>query len=113
MTDGRHNAGAHSPKEAVAAAKKKHVVVYTIGIGKPGDYDAPLLRKIAEETGGKSFDAVDAEALRKIYDTIDTLEPSPIRSERYLGKRSLAFLPILFALLLLSTWTLRMRKETA
>ena len=112
LTDGRHNAGAHSPKEAVAAAKKEHVVVYTIGIGKKGDYDAALLRKIAEETGGKSFDAADAEALQKIYDTIDELEPSPIRSERYLGKHSLGALPILFALLLLIGWTLRMRKET-
>jgi len=104
LTDGYHNAGSTSPKEAVAQAKKAGVKIYTIGIGKPGDYDAALLGKIAKETGGKSFSATDAEALQSVYETIDKLEPSPIRSESYLNQRLLITYPLIAALLLLLGW---------
>ena len=111
LTDGRHNAGTHSPKEAVARAKAKKVRIYTIGVGAPGDYDGALLETIAKETGGKSFRASDAEMLNKIFRTIDTLEPSPIRAEHYLGQRLLIWLPLLLALGLLIWLDHRARKE--
>lgn len=104
ITDGYHNAGSTSPKTAVAKAKAAKVKIYTIGIGKRGAYDAALLKKIAQETGGRSFGATDAEALQKVYEEIDTLEPSPIRSEAYLNQKLLILYPLGMALLLLAGW---------
>ena len=104
ITDGYHNAGSTSPKTAVAKAKAAKVTIYTIGIGKRGDYDVALLKKIAKETGGRSFGAADAEALQKVYEEIDSLEPSPIRSEAYLNQKLLILYPLGMALLLLAGW---------
>jgi len=86
LTDGYHNAGKTSPKEAVQKAKEKGIRINTIGIGKKRDYDAALLETIARETGARSYAADSAEALSKIYREIDTLEPSPIRGENYLNR---------------------------
>ena len=44
LTDGYHNAGKSSPKEAVKKAKEAGIKIYTIGIGKKSDYDVSLLR---------------------------------------------------------------------
>lgn len=109
LTDGYHNAGSTSPKDAVAQAKKSGVKIYTIGIGKPGEYDRSLLERIAKETGARSFHAIDAEALKAVYEEIEKLEPSPIRSEGYLDPHLLVHYPIALALLLLLGWIWRER----
>ena len=96
------------PLTALEIAKSKQVKVYTIGMGagptlisergnQPGknpqsDFlDEELLRKIANETGGKYFRAMDKEALKSIYDQIDKLEKTKVEvttfrryEERYL-----------------------------
>ena len=104
LTDGHHNAGSISPKAAVAKAKSTGIKIYTIGVGKAGDYDAALLQKIADETGGRSFGVTDAEALQAVYAQINKLEPSPIRSESYLNQKLLIVYPLAAALLLLLGW---------
>jgi Ca-activated chloride channel family protein len=110
LTDGYHNAGNYSPKTAVEKAKKKGIKIYTIGIGKKSAYDVALLETIAKESGGKSYSAASAKALKGIYSEINQLEPSAIRSENYLNQRLLIWLPlgIVFALLLL--WVLWLRR---
>ncbi len=104
LTDGFHNAGRHSPKEAVALAKKQGIRIYTIGIGTKRDYDAALLETIAKETGGKSYGASSAASLKKVFKEIAALEPSEIRGENYLNKRLLITPPLLGALVLLLLW---------
>jgi len=111
LTDGFHNAGRVSPREAVSRAKEKGIRIYTIGIGKKSDYDAALLQTIAEETGGKQFSALSGDALKNIYEEIERLEPSPIRSENFLNKRLLSGYPMGLAFALLLFWLLRQRKE--
>ena len=101
LTDGVHNAGKKSPREAVRMAKMQGVKVYTIGIGKKTDYDVTLLTTIAQDTKAKSFFCQNANELKAVYDEISKLEPSPIRSEGYLNKTSLSFYPLLLACLLL------------
>jgi Ca-activated chloride channel family protein len=112
LTDGFHNAGQTSPRDAVAQARKEGIVIYTIGIGKSGDYDLALLQAIAKESGGKHFSASSSEELKKVYDAIDRLEPSPIRSENYLNKRALAGYPLALAFALLLFWLVRQRRES-
>ena len=106
LTDGYHNSGKSSPKEAVKKAKAQGIKIYTIGIGKRSDYDASMLETIAKESGAKSYAAASAEALSKIYEEINTLEPSAIRSENYLNQRLLTFYPLSLVFILLLLWVL-------
>ena len=45
--------------------------------------DEPLLREIADKTGGRYFRARDSEALSRIFRQIDQLEKTPIQVTRY------------------------------
>lgn len=111
LTDGFHNAGKVSPKKAVEAAVKQKIKIYTIGIGKPGDYDTSLLKIIAKESGGKHYSAASAEDLKKAYLDINSLEPSPIRSENYLNQKLLSGYPMGLAFILILFWTVKNRRE--
>ncbi len=110
LTDGYHNAGQYSPKEAVIKAKEAGIKIYTIGIGKKSDYDKAMLETIAKESGGKSYAADSAEALQKVYQQIDALEPSAIRGENYLNKKLLIIFPLATVFLLLLGWVLYQRR---
>jgi Ca-activated chloride channel family protein len=106
LSDGYHNAGTNSPQKAVERAKEKGVKIYTIGIGKKGDYDVALLETIAKETKAKSYSATSSSQLEEIFKTIETLEPSPIRSENYLNQKLLIIFPLGLAFILLLLWVL-------
>ena len=110
LTDGYHNAGKTSPKKAVKKAKALGIKVYTIGIGKKSDYDVALLETIAKESGAKSYAASSAKALSEIYEEINTLEPSAIRSENYLNQRLLILAPLLLVFVLLLFWVLLLKR---
>lgn len=106
------------PITALAIAKAKGVKVYTIGMGSIGVSTAPqnsnyrvpsnafldegLLRRIAAQTGGAYFRAVDAESLQNIYAQIDKLEKSPVevvKKERFYDQFHWLLLAALFLLL--------------
>ncbi len=106
LTDGYHNAGRTSPKEAVVKAKALGIKIYTIGIGKKSDYDVALLETIAKESAAKSYAASSASELAKVYEEIDALEPSPIRSENYLNQKVLILFPLSIVFILLLLWVL-------
>ncbi len=106
LTDGYHNAGQHSPKEAVKKAKELGIKIYTIGIGKKSDYDVSLLETIAKQSGAKNYAASSAKALSHIYEEINALEPSAIRSENYLNQRLLILYPLALVFILLLLWVL-------
>lgn len=111
LTDGYHNAGHTSPKVAVQKAKALGVKIYTIGIGKKSDFDVALLDTIAKKTGGKSYAASNASELSKVYENIDSLEPSSIRSENYLNKKLLILFPLGLVFILLLLWVLWLKQE--
>lgn len=101
VTDGYQNSGTHSIAEAVKRAQNMKTKIYTIGIGKENEYDKKLLQKIARETNAKMFSAKSAKELEAVYSELDTLEPSPIRSNSYLNRHELFFYPLSIAFLLL------------
>ena len=109
VTDGYANSGSVSVKESVEKAKHEGVKIYTIGIGKKGSYDAKLLNKIASETMAKMFESSSAESLKEIYNELDTLEPSKIRSQHYLNKHLYFFYPLDIAAFLLLYLLIRRR----
>ncbi len=106
LTDGEHNSGALSPKEAVLLAKEKGIKIYTIAIGD-NEADSALLKQIAEDTHGVYFNAINAKELQHVYDAIDQLESSKIRSKEYMQKEYYYQFPLWLALVLLSFLLLR------
>jgi len=91
LTDGVSSPHDMEPGAAIGIAKKLGIKIYTIGIGSdkgswvqivpgrweqfPGQqYDANLLKSIAQQTGGKFFEAQSSQDMRNIYKAIDTLE---------------------------------------
>jgi Ca-activated chloride channel family protein len=60
------------------------------------EVDEALLQEIAERTDGRFYKATDRETLRSIFDEIDRLERTPIRSKRYVRYRE-AFQPFAWA----------------
>lgn len=93
MTDGANTAGRIQPEQAAEFAQAQNVRIHTIGIGADSmvvrsffgakvvnpssDLDETLLRNIAAQTGGEYFRAKSTEDLQAIYQTLDTLEPTP------------------------------------
>lgn len=108
LTDGANNAGEIPPLTAAKAASKLEMKIYTVGVGKKGqvpipvqmqnpftgkivnqvqmmesDLDEELLEQIAIETNGQFFRANNPEKLKEIYDTIDKLEKTEIKTTVY------------------------------
>ncbi|MEA1982090.1 MAG: VWA domain-containing protein [Campylobacterota bacterium] len=80
LSDGEHNSGAVSVKDALGMAKEDGVRIYTIGIGEA---DSALMEKIAKESGGVYYSAKNAKELESVYGAIDELESSKIDSKEY------------------------------
>lgn len=115
LTDGRESAPATriiDPLTAMEIAIAQRVKVYTIGMSATastvaestdraggnknpasGLLDENLLRKIANETGGKYFRALDREGLKNIYQQIDKMEKSKVEITTF--KKFKDYFPIL------------------
>ena len=103
LTDGEDNVGVISPQTALDIVKQYAIKVYTIGVGgKAGDalvpreikdhrgktrtvyqklktkINEPLLRKMANETGGQYFRANNSAGLKVIFSEIGKLEKSVV-----------------------------------
>lgn len=94
LTDGNEQPPATrviDPYTALEIAKAKGVKVYTIGLGALGTktveergnkiasfLDEDLLKKIATQTGGAYFRAIDRQSLEEIYRQIDRLEKTDV-----------------------------------
>lgn len=98
LTDGEHNSGEVSPKEATALAVGQNIKIHTIGIGNKGEADEALLQEIANSSGGEFFGAQNSKELQKIYELIDESESSKIKSKDYLFKDFYYYVFLLFAL---------------
>lgn len=104
LTDGVNNTGYQSPQLAAKIAKEFSIKIYTIGIGASGEaqtpvsrrsdgtyifgmarveMDEPLMREIAQLTGGQYYRATTEQELEQIYAQIDQLEKSEIEITSY------------------------------
>ncbi len=84
LSDGEHNSGRISPKDAVALAQEKGIKIYTIAVGD--DFNPALLQEIATQTGGKSYAAKNEDELADVYEDINKMESSQIKSQQFLKK---------------------------
>ncbi|MCK9491442.1 MAG: VWA domain-containing protein [Sulfurimonas sp.] len=83
LSDGEHNSGSISPKDAIKLANEKNIKIYTIAIGNEGEADEALLEMIAKEANGEFFRAATANELKSVYAEIDKLESSKIKSRDF------------------------------
>lgn len=124
LTDGSNNAGDVPPVTAAQIAKQKGIKIYTIGVGTNGKMqiadpygfstttletkiDEPLLKNMANLTGGKYFRAKDERMLKNVFEEIDSLEKSSIdvnsvtlTQEEFMPWLWLAFASLALSLLL-------------
>jgi len=134
LTDGENTAGELNPIKAAELAVVRKLKIYTIGVGadrltirsffgsqtiNPSKgLDEKTLRTIAESTGGKYYRAKNTEALQKIYEILDELEPiekdkqtfRPM-TELYMWPLAIGFVLSLFLLLLQHPPTLSIFKR--
>jgi len=125
MSDGANTAGSVLPRDAARAAATLGIRVYAVGVGSTGLVRAPVERTasgfryamvparidvaamtdVARATGGRYFEATDADALRRVYAEIDRLERTPVTvTHRVLRTdRALPFV-LLAAAALLAEW---------
>ena len=127
-TDGRSNTG-QDPRVAAQVAAQAGIKLYTIGMGAKGggvmvwrapdgqvysqrqeEPDEPLMRSMAEATGGLYFRATDSASLDEIYRRIAALERREIKvkNRREADEHFFPYL-LLGALLLLAEALLRLR----
>lgn len=106
LTDGENNIGAIDPITAMEIAKDAGIKVYTVGIGKDGLAQLPVLRKfpngmvqkyyrpmhsavnekllnqIAKETGGKFYRVIDSTSLNDVFSEINELEKTEVEIQK-------------------------------
>jgi len=103
LTDGDSNTGIITPEQALDAAKKLDVKIYTIGVGSNGrapfhardafgrdviaygdvSFNETFLQHAAEATGGKYFNVRDHDAMQQSLENINTLVTTPIARNIY------------------------------
>ncbi len=96
---------------ALELAKKEGIKVYTIGIGRSGEYNEEVLVQIAKETGGVAFGASSASELKMVYNKIDELEKSEIKNETYTYLNYYYIYPLFIALLSLMLYVFLRNKR--
>ncbi len=113
LTDGNDTGSKVPPVRAAGIAAENGITVHTIGIGDPESageeaLDIDTMEKVALETGGTFFRAMDREELRKIYEQINRLEPVKFESISYRPKFQLYHWPLGGMLILLVSYHLFM-----
>lgn len=107
LTDGENNSGTIDPITALEIAKGFGIKIYSIGVGRDGQAQLPiyfddgrggkvkryrpihskineeLLGRMASETGGRSYRALDSQALANVFREIDNLEKTKIEVNQF------------------------------
>lgn len=99
LTDGMNTAGTIPQKVALSLIEQEKIKLYTIGFGKKNEIDEPLLKMLANNSGGKYFHAQNDEVLAQIYELIDSLEKSEIESQKIEHKKHYFIYPLFIATL--------------
>jgi Ca-activated chloride channel family protein len=103
VTDGVHNAPGIDPDSVAQMAAERHVIIYTVLMGRhgsgAGSVDAGQLERLAAVTEGRAYTAEDVDELQTSFqDLLDQLEKAKIEGQR---KRAELFGWLLWPALLL------------
>lgn len=105
LTDGNDTGSVVPPIDAAIVAAARNIRIYPIAIGDPASagneaIDQRTLDRVAEVTGGRSFTALDRQALNEAFTLLAELEPSVFERLSFRPKTDLHWLPIVAVLLL-------------
>ncbi|MCW8345430.1 VWA domain-containing protein [Vibrio sp. ZSDZ65] len=94
LTDGNDTGSFVEPIDAAKVAAVKGVRIHMIAMGDPrtvGEQalDMETIRRVASETGGESFEALDRDSLTAAYQVISELEPRLYESTSFRPKQSI------------------------
>jgi Ca-activated chloride channel family protein len=106
LTDGFNTAGQIPLEVALNTIEDEKLKVFTVGIGRYGDYDEQVLKLIAKKSGGEFFSARNSANLEKIYAHIDRLQKSELRAKPEFNNNYLYMYPLGFSLLFLFAYVL-------
>jgi Ca-activated chloride channel family protein len=104
ISDGNNTAGNLDPVTSAELAKSFNIKVYTIAVGSlqasTDPVDESTLREIASMTKGKFFRATNGQALQQVFQEIDKMEASVVKTVTWEEHISLSYLFAEIALIL-------------
>jgi Ca-activated chloride channel family protein len=106
LTDGFNTAGEIPLEVALNIIEDEKIKVFTVGIGKYGDYDDKVLKLIAKKSGGEFLIARDSDSLEKIYTYIDRLQKSQLQFKPKFDNIYFYMYPLTLSILFLFTYLL-------
>lgn len=121
LSDGESNTGIFSPEVAAETAEKLGIKIYVIGIGQSGPtpfltrdmfgrdrivnvdehFDETLLKQVADQTGGRYFNAQDVAGLEAALKEIDSLETTRVERDSFTRYQELFLRPLIPGLILI------------
>lgn len=108
LTDGIDNRSRHRPEEVIARARAEGSPLHLLGLGRPGELNEPLMRRMAAETGGSYHHARNEQALVDIFEELaielhdDGIDEDSLRrlaaqtGGRYQAARDVSQLPLIY-----------------
>jgi VWFA-related protein len=108
LTDGEDESSRRRDDEVIARARQTGTPVYMLGLGRTGELDEAVMRKIAESTGGSYHHSGDEESLIRIFedlsiqihdDGIDEASLKRLADEtggKYKAARQVSELPLIY-----------------
>jgi len=105
LTDGNDTGSLVPPVDAARVAAAADIRIYPIAVGDPSAVgeeaiDLDTLARMAEVTGGRSFQALDSQALDEVFSLLDKLEPNVFDSVSFRPRADLHWLPVAAVLLI-------------
>lgn len=110
LTDGVNTSGQVPFNAALRAIEDEKIRVFTIGVGRRGDFDERVLKEIANKSGGEFFMAGDASALKSVYEHIDRLQKSNLKQKSNYDKEYLYMYPLAGAIVFLFLYVVYRRR---
>jgi VWFA-related protein len=126
LTDGVDEApgSRHRVEEIIEEAKRVGVPLYMLGLGRPGEVNDKVMRRLAEATGGKYFHASNEQELFTLFEDLsielhdDGIDEATLKElaqktgGKYYPARNVSELQLIYAQLaeeLQTTWTVTFR----
>jgi VWFA-related protein len=70
LTDGIDNSSRRRVEEVIERAKEAQVPLYMLGLGRPGELDEAVMRRLASQSGGEYHHAQSEEKLIDIFESL-------------------------------------------
>ncbi|TWT43524.1 von Willebrand factor type A domain protein [Thalassoglobus neptunius] len=120
LTDGNDTGSQVPPPEAARVARDRGITIYTVAMGNPETVgeerlDQETLREVSKVAGGEYFLALNRDELSKIYQRLDEIETTEVKTVSYRPRDDLYYVPLSVAVLLgLASvlWSFRSRRDS-